>query len=142
MNRIEHEDAIIAMLREALPENVEIAATPLGPNDRRFLDVKSAAIRVVYEGGKPRAGQERGSGLHAEDWTWSVIVLAKDYRSTQSGAIAALGVLEAVIAALNGKPLGAGKLLRLGDQFLQLPPDCGLMGYEARFSINAFAPRG
>lgn len=143
MTRLEHEDAIVAILKQAMPEGVVVEPLPMGLGDRKALDVRGSAVWVVYAGGKPRPGQDPKVMMHSETWVWSCLVLTKEYRSAKAGAVTALGLLEAVNAALSGAKIDAARtLLRLGDQILRLPEGSGIMGYEARFEINVFAPRG
>jgi hypothetical protein len=143
MTRLEHEDAIIAILKTAMPAGTAVAPLPMGLGDRKALDVRGSAVWVVYAGGKPRPGQDVKTMMHLETWVWSCLVLTKEYRSAKAGAVTALGLLETVNAALSGAKVDAARTLtRLGDQILRLPEGCGLMGYETQFSINVFAPRG
>lgn len=143
MTRLEHEDAIVAILKKAMPAGVVVEPLPMGLGDRKALDVRGSAVWVVYAGGKPRPGQDPKVMMHSETWVWSCLVLTKEYRSAKAGAVTALGLLEAVNAALSGAKIDAARtLLRLGDQILRLPEGSGIMGYEAQFAINVFAPRG
>lgn len=143
MTRLEHEDAIVAILKTAVPAGVVVEPLPMGLGDRKALDVRGSAVWVVYAGGKPRPGQDPKVMMHSETWVWSCLVLTKEYRSAKAGAVTALGLLEAVNAALSGAKIDAARpLLRLGDQILRLPEGSGIMGYEAQFAINVFAPRG
>lgn len=142
MTRIEHEDAILAALKAALPAGVAVGSLPLGMNDRKALDVRDCAVWVVYVGGQRRGDNNANSKMQVEDWTWSVLILAKNYRSSGAASVTGLGLLETVNAALSGLPIAGRTLTRLRDQLADLPDGCGLLGYEARFSINIFAPRG
>ncbi len=142
MTRMEHEDAIITALATALPAGTVVGSLPLGLGDRKAMDVRESAVWVVYSGGQRRGDNNANSKMQVEDWTWSVIVLAKNYRSPQAGAATGLSLLETVVATLSGLNIGGRTLTRQRDQLATLPEGCGLMGYEARFSINVFAPRG
>lgn len=139
MTRSEVEDAILKLLQSKLPSAV---VESMGPQDPKFYDVRpGGSVRVFYTESGPRAGQERNSNMHAEDWAWTVVVIAKDYRSGTSGNIDALGMLESGIAALSGQNIGTGRLLRRGDQLYPVPAKSGLSAYAATYTINAFVPR-
>lgn len=142
MTRMEHEDAILAALKTALPAGVTLGPLPLGLHDSKALDVRESAVWVVYAGGQRRADNHPNSKVQGEDWIWLVVVLAKNYRSAKAGAVTGLALLETINAALSGLHINGRTLTRQGDQLANLPDGCGLMGYEARFSINVFAPRG
>ncbi len=76
-------------------------------------------------------------------WSCLCWLNSRNNRSAKAGGCYSLGLLETVNAALSGAKVDAARTLtRLGDQILRLPEGCGLMGYEAQFAINVFAPRG
>lgn len=141
MTRAEHEDAILALLRAAIPQNIKVESVPRGLDDPKARDVRDGAVWVVYVGGRKRPSNNALSKVHVEDWTWSVFVLAKTYRSAEQGASEALALLEQVNAALSGAKIQGRMLTRQGDQLLPMPDESKLIGYEAQFSINVFAPR-
>lgn len=142
MTRAEHEDAILAMLRAALPEGVQVDSVPKGLDDPRVRNVRDGAVWVVYAGGQPRPGEDPTSRVHAESWVWSVLCLAKTYRSEKHGAATALDLLEQAIAALDGAEIEYRAVTRLGDQLLNVPEEWKLMGYEAQFAVEVYAQRG
>jgi len=142
MTRAEHEDAILALLRAAMPQGVKVESVPRGLDDPKARDVRAGAVWVVYEGGMPQPGQDPSSPVHAEAWAWSVICLAKTYRSDQVGAATALTLLEAVVDALDGAEIECRDIVRIGDRLLPLPAEVeGLIGYEAQFSVEVLRDR-
>ncbi|KAF5054993.1 hypothetical protein DSECCO2_382270 [anaerobic digester metagenome] len=141
MTRAEHEDAILDLLRAALPQNIKIGSVPRGMEDSKARDVRDGAVWVMYAGGVPAPGEMPASGCHQEFWSWSVICLAKTYRSDQAGAATALGLLEAVIDALDGAEIEGRNVFRVADAQLAIPEEWNLMGYESQFTIEVFTDR-
>ncbi|GAU08141.1 Gp37 family protein [Desulfoplanes formicivorans] len=132
------EDQIIDLLKSALPESVRIGSLPLGMDDRKAMDVRSAACWVVYAGGPAKQNQAAGSLVQAQTWSWSVLILAKKYRSSHAAATAALELLDKVEDALVGQEIAAGQIVKTRDSILRVPDGSGVIGYEAVFSIQTY----
>lgn len=141
MTRTQIEDAIIAILKAALPTVTVVESMPLGMDDKKALDVRDTAVRVVYVGSAAKPNQALGTLVQQEQWSWSVIILAKAYRSPKSGVVTALPLLESTITALAGVEIGDGQMLKVRDQIMTLPEGCGLIGYEAIFTIQTYLRR-
>jgi hypothetical protein len=135
------EDQIVALLESALPGSVRIGSLPLGMDDRKALDVRSAACWVVYAGGPAKPNQAAGALVQAQTWSWTVLVLAKKYRSNHDAATAALNLLDQVEAALAGAETTAGQLVKVRDTILRMPEGSGIIGYEAVFSVQTYLRR-
>lgn len=135
------EDQIIALLEAGLPESVRIGSLPLGMDDRKAMDVRSAACWVVYAGGPAKANQAAGALVQPQTWSWSILVLAKKYRSTGEAAVAALNLLDQVEAVLAGSTTDAGMLVKVRDAILRMPEGSGIIGYEAVFSLQTYLRR-
>ncbi|MFA7174568.1 MAG: hypothetical protein WC340_14380 [Kiritimatiellia bacterium] len=135
------EDQIIALLKAKLATSVQIDSLPLGLKDRKALDVRSAAVWVVYAGSTSKPNQAAGALVQPETWNWSTLVLAKKYRSAQAAGDAALELLQSVIDILAGEETDAGKLTKSKDTILGLPEGCGIVGYEAVFSLETYLRR-
>ena len=123
MTRAEHEDALLAILRPAMPARVRVESIPRGLDDARAPDVRDGAVWLVYAGSQPVPGEEPSSRVHAEIWIWSVFCLAKTYRSEKSGAAQALELLEKTIAALDGAEIEYRAVTRLDDRLLAVPEE-------------------
>jgi phage gp37-like protein len=141
MTRSEHEDALLALLRAEFPTAIQVRSMPRGIADREAKTVRDGAVWVMYAGGAPAQGEPPSSGSHQEFWTWSVICLAKRYRSDQAGAIAALELLETVIDTLDGATIEGRDVSRIADAQMAIPEEWNLMGYEAQFTIEVFTDR-
>lgn len=135
------EDQIIELLTGGLASTVRIGSLPLGMNDRKALDVRSSAVWVVYAGSTDKPNQTCSALVQQETWNWSILVLAKKYRSRQDAGDAALGLLESVIDILAGAEIDAGQLTKTRDTILRLPEGCGIIGYEAVFSVQTYLRR-
>lgn len=141
MNRLEHEDRIIELLRKDLP-GVHVDSLPLGLSDRLALQVRTATAWVVYGGGQIKSPADHNVGQHIEYWHWTILILAAAYRSTREGVDAALPLLEAVNESLSWANFGGRALIHTGDAMLDLKEGCGLVGYESNFFIQSFMRRG
>ena len=84
MNRLEHEDRIIELLRRDLP-GVHVDSLPLGLSDRLALQVRTATVWVVYGGGQIKSPADHNVGQHIEYWHWTILILAAAYRSMREG---------------------------------------------------------
>jgi hypothetical protein len=136
--RTETEDQIIALLKAGLPDSVRIGSMPLGMDDRKVMDVRSAACWVVYAGGPAKQNQAAGSLVQAQTWSWSILILAKKYRSSHEAATAALELLDQVEDALAGQEVDAGQIVKTRDSILRTPEGSGVIGYEAVFSVQTY----
>lgn len=141
MTRAQCEDAIIALIRAAVPAGVVVDSLPQGLSDRKALDVRGSAVWVVYVGGVPGQNQAMNALVQPETWSWLVIPLSKNYRSPQAGAASALGLLELIVPALAGAEIGAAQLSKGRDQLAGLPEGCGLTGYEIIFTLKTYLRR-
>lgn len=136
MKRTELEDEIIGLLTTELPGSVRVGSLPLGMEDRKALDVRTAAVWVVYAGSENEPNRIVGGLVQAEGRKWSVLVLAKKYRSSTQAGEAALDLLDQVVDTLAGAEVGGIPMTKLRDSVLSMPEGCGIVGYEALFSIS------
>jgi hypothetical protein len=135
------EDAIIALLSAGLPDSVQVDSLPLGMNDRKALDVRTAAVWVVYAGAVNKPNQSAGALVQPETRNWSCMVLAKKYRSSRDAGDAALDLLEQVVGILAGAMVDGARVAKVRDQLMRLEEGKGIVGYEATFSLQTYLRR-
>jgi hypothetical protein len=135
------EDRIIELLKAGLPDSTPVGSLPLGMDDRKAMDIRRSAVWVVYVGSTAGANEVGRGLIQKEARTWSVLVLAKQYRSSRQAGCQALGLLESVCDLLTGAKVDAGELTKVRDQILRLPQGCGVMGYEAHFRLKTMLTR-
>lgn len=141
MTRLQVEDKILELLRAGLPSIVRVESLPLGINDRLALDVRDAAVWVVYDSGRAVENKHLGGLSQAEKWTWSVVILSKNYRSAKSGASSALELLEETIKILVGAKIGDAMLVKDHDQLANIQDGVGIVGYELYVSLTTYLRR-
>jgi phage gp37-like protein len=135
------EDALIALLSAGLPDTVQVDSLPLGMNDRKALDVRLAAVWVVYAGSANKPNMSAGALNQPETRTWSCMVLAKKYRSSRDAGDAALDLLEQVVGVLAGAMIDGARVAKVRDQIMRLEEGKGIVGYEAVFSLQTYLRR-
>lgn len=133
------EDEILALLREALPDEVPCAFLPLGAQHESALRIRQAAVWVVYSGSACAQPQALNLLVQRETWSWSALILARDYRSPARAGNAALDLLESVTLGLAGRETSAGQIHKVRDALLRLPESAaGLIGYESVFALQPY----
>lgn len=128
------EDALIAALRELLPE-VEVASNPFGADARSLAQVRGQLAVATYVRSAPHPVDEKPYGRWW-DHDWSVTCLGREYRSPRGVGRSALDLLDLVSGSLDGLRLVADDLDLevevLGDRLAPLDSDRypGMMAYE------------
>jgi hypothetical protein len=135
------EDAIITLLADGLPDDVKVDSLPLGTSDRKALDVRRAAVWVVYAGAVNKPNNSAGALNQPETRSWSCMVLAKKYRSSRDAGDAALELLEQVVGILAGATIDGARVAKVRDQIMRLEEGSGIVGYEAFFSVQTYLRR-
>ncbi|WP_029896816.1 Gp37 family protein [Desulfohalovibrio reitneri] len=142
MTREQIEDALVAHLVAGLASPV--ISNPFGTDDdavRRQL--KHGLVVVTYAGGKGGANQEYGL-LQEQTVRWSLICLARSYRSASERGDAALALLDHVHAVLDGwwmDPPGARWMFE-SERPAPLSTEWrGVMAYQITVSIPVTVER-
>jgi len=137
------EDEIIVLLKAGLPAGVTCGFLPSGTEHEKALMIRTAAVWVVYAGADADKPQTVGRLVQRETWHWSVLVVAKNYRSPDAAGEAALDLLDAVIEILAGREVSAGRIYKIRDSVLSLPREhAGMVGYEAVFAVEPYLLTG
>lgn len=140
MTRQEAEDQILQLIESALDPEVWVAPMPVLA-DKDLGKVHRAAVWLVYRGAKAGKNGSLGGVSQREDWAWSVLVLAKSYRSQSVSSHSALELLESVEDAVCGKDLGTGPVTKVSDRLLDLPLDTALIGYDLQIIVPNYIRR-
>lgn len=141
MDREAIEDVIVTKLKEALPAVFDVAPLPLGKQNERLKNIRNAAAWVVYLGGKFEKNKTSPGVMQPVGLSWSIMILAKDYRSPERGQAEALGALGLAQDALAGtEPDGCGPLEIVSDSVLSFA-ESGLIGYETVVQTTTYLRR-
>lgn len=135
------EDAIVTLVKAAVPESTTVGSLPQGTKWEEMFRFRTAAVWVAYAGSTAKGNQIVGGLSQPETWNWSVLVFTRNYRSPSDANGDALALMETVIAALAGTMLGDGRLVKVRDTMIAAPQKTGIVAYEVVFSIQQYLRR-
>lgn len=139
------EDAMLALLRAALPASVPVDSLPSGDPEDAVRGIGDSGVWLLYVGAN--AGEPKSMGMlhsQAEAWSWAVVVLARNYRNQADAGRDALALLETSVDALVGvQPLdGLLKISKVSDEVMDLPDSISrYIGYQAIIAVQTHIRR-
>lgn len=130
------EDEILTLLVAALP-GVPCQPLPVRDLERQATGLREAGVFVMYAGCASGEPTSLTALVQPQTWAWSVLILARDYRSPQARGRTALELVEAVTDALPGAETSAGRITHHRDLAVDLPEALsGFAAYEVVISIE------